>query len=858
MAAIFEITDATTTVNFIAPTDGFHLQEWNRSIVDFKGGGTFQDSPLAEGRRLVNVVRGNGVETITLKANNVSQDSLIRDEQNLFRLLQKATDFWTSDFQNTPVYLKVLGSRETETRYAIIVNWRIPELPNQFNAPFLQPGCLATLREFDVIIERGEWLALPPATDEAVQVSNLHPVYNIDTFEPAANLDTVSVDSASNFTTDISLGNFLGLKFDAGIRFDVVAIPQGVTIKDAKIIFIPLSTASNDDVYLKFFGEDEDDAAIFSTAVDFQGRTRTTEFLAWNKVPTFTIATAIDSPSIVPIVQEIIDRSGWASGNHLVIFVEDNGSDGTASRNSRAFDDGGSQTQLVVTWETGTERGRNITTSNEVYIANAFKIATLTHIFFNDDSAGTFTANLIGSALPYTLIPTALGLDDKLYIGISAASSSILGTFLSVVFDIVTPGDFTGVGKWEYFNGASFVGFGNGNIRDNTAPGSALSTVLTPFMESGVNSIHYIPVSDWVTTTINGVVAFWIRFDFDFSASPITSVIQQQNREVYTINHSWVDIASGQILGDIKSINRNDAQNQSNGTDEKSASNRLILGSRTPITNDVFVPFLNCTDFQNGSGIIVTVDSDTTEGDADPTTANSERSTFTATDTVQATRVTFTIDDFASPSYGGEFRLFFRGKQNTKAGTDFAKINGKITTGDGGVEFTGDQIAFEFTNDWQLLDLGKIRIPTSSLFAVFELPNEVILEIQIQAGTSGDVVYCYDVALMPVSEWAGDFVDKANTSKSILGNRSKLEVDSTKQPKVSIRGVLKQTTDEQIFSVYQPITNGAFSLQANVAQKLYFLSARYGANDEWVSEPWIAHSIQLFKNERYLAARGNR
>lgn len=852
MAAIFEITDGTTKVNFIAPSDGFHLQEWNRSIIDFKGGGTFQDSPLAEGRRLVNVVRGNGVETITLKANNVSQDSLIRDEQNLFRLLQKATDFWTSDFQNTPVYLKVLASRETGTRYAIIVNWRIPELPNQFNAPFLQPGCLATLREFDVIIERGEWLALPPATDEAVEVSNIQTVLNEAVFEPGSTNDTVFATFGATSSAINIVGNNVGETSSAGTRFQSVNIPQGATIVDAVWGILPTNTLSGT-MFTVFFGEAIDDAPTFVTGAggfaDFIGRTRTSAFVNWNP-PAFSAATRIDSLSLKEIVQEIINRDGWVSGNDLVIFWEDDNSPTGVTRDYKPFSGGSAFQQLTIKWEDTTVYGRTSTKSNEVYVSNKYNQANLTHIFI--DNNGVFGSNLLNAVLPYDLLPDPFDSNDNLYIGISATSDKILSVFNSVVFDIIKAEFIGATSNWEYYNGAfTALPIIQDNTGGNTNPNPT-------FIIDGVNSLDFEQPSDWITTTINGVVAYWIRLNMG-TVTTLTVVPEQQNRQPYTILQSWVDIALGQILGDIKSINRNNAQNQS-GTAANSAmfSNRLIIGARTPVTDDVFVPFLNCSNFQNGSGISVAVGVDTTEGDSDTTTANTERSTFTATDTVQATRVTWSIQDFVSQDYQGEFRVFFRGQQNNKAGTDFAKVNIKVTTGDGGITFAGSQVVFEFTNDWQLLDLGKLRIPASSLFAQSELPNELILELQVQAGTSGDVIYCYDIALIPVSEWAGDFVDKANTSKSILGHRRKLETDSTKQSKVSVRGVIKQTTDDQISSVYQPITNGAFTLQANVAQRLYFLSARYGANDEWVSEPWIAHSIQLFKNERYLAARGNR
>ncbi len=156
MTAIIEITNGTTSVNFIEEGNGFHLQDWTRALSDFKGGGTYQDSPIGEGRQVIHAVRGNAFERFVLKANAISQDSMILDEQALIRLLLAAVAYWLDDNNNTPVYLKVKASKETNIRYTIIHGFRIPELGNQFNPPYLQPDCLSALSDFELIIERGQ------------------------------------------------------------------------------------------------------------------------------------------------------------------------------------------------------------------------------------------------------------------------------------------------------------------------------------------------------------------------------------------------------------------------------------------------------------------------------------------------------------------------------------------------------------------------------------------------------------------------------------------------------------------------------------------------------------------------------
>lgn len=111
------------------------------------------------------------------------------------------------------------------------------------------------------------------------------------------------------------------------IRF-VADIPQGATITSAYVQFqsddsgLPESDPSE----VRFYAEDVDDSPLFvDVSNNLSSRTRTSAFVDWT-VPAFTVpavATANErSPSLVSIVQEVIDRAGWSSGNHLSFLIE--------------------------------------------------------------------------------------------------------------------------------------------------------------------------------------------------------------------------------------------------------------------------------------------------------------------------------------------------------------------------------------------------------------------------------------------------------------------------------------------------------------------------------------------------------
>lgn len=130
---------------------------------------------------------------------------------------------------------------------------------------------------------------------------------------------------------DLTVGKTNGSSFTAGIRPVSVTIPQGATINSAKITLNPIQNdADTPDVTIK--GIDEDNTASFSS--DPTGRDTTTATVNWT-IPSTTEDVPIDSPSIVTIVQEIVDRVGWTSGNAMGFLIDDNGS---ASNEQVSFD----------------------------------------------------------------------------------------------------------------------------------------------------------------------------------------------------------------------------------------------------------------------------------------------------------------------------------------------------------------------------------------------------------------------------------------------------------------------------------------------------------------------------------------
>jgi hypothetical protein len=86
-----------------------------------------------------------------------------------------------------------------------------------------------------------------------------------------------------------------------------------------------------------------------------------------------------------------------------------------------------------------------------------------------------------------------------------------------------------------------------------------------------------------------------------------------------------------------------------------------------------------------------------------------------------------------------------------------------------------------------------------------------------------------------------------------------MDIDSVRNPKVLGRSLVRlDDGNESISSNYEFATNGEVILQANADQRVWVLSAHIGSNSEWLSEPSVAWSVQVTKNQRYLTQRGSR
>jgi hypothetical protein len=137
----------------------------------------------------------------------------------------------------------------------------------------------------------------------------------------------------------LGVGEFTGPINDLGfgVRFPNLSIPYGAVIVSATLRLKAYASLAGAVCRARIRGEDVANAAVFSTAADYDGRARTAAYADWT-VPGMTANVQYETPQFAPVIQVIINRTDWRKGNALVVFVEDNGSDAEAGRQFVGWD----------------------------------------------------------------------------------------------------------------------------------------------------------------------------------------------------------------------------------------------------------------------------------------------------------------------------------------------------------------------------------------------------------------------------------------------------------------------------------------------------------------------------------------
>lgn len=118
------------------------------------------------------------------------------------------------------------------------------------------------------------------------------------------------------------------------ILFNNVTIPNKAGIREATLEVTSYSDKSLTTVNLKIAAHAVDDGTVPSNWTNMESKLseKTTAQVAWSGISAWTQFSENAAPDIASVIQEIVNRAGWASGNDILIFIFDNSSSSGATR----------------------------------------------------------------------------------------------------------------------------------------------------------------------------------------------------------------------------------------------------------------------------------------------------------------------------------------------------------------------------------------------------------------------------------------------------------------------------------------------------------------------------------------------
>tara|TARA_R100000900_G_scaffold138171_1_gene117036 strand:+ start:408 stop:1217 length:810 start_codon:yes stop_codon:yes gene_type:complete len=168
--------------------------------------------------------------------------------------------------------------------------------------------------------------------------------YTISTGADDGKASDLQSSASTNSTYDTSFSNsialpFLGVQYDgdeveydytAGyFRFNNIVAAQGATVQSAYLKLNKrggnFTSGVDNDFYVAAY--DEDNQAAPTIASHLNHSNYTTAEVTWNSATdtgngtlrSAANGTVLSSPDIKTVIQEILDRSGWSSGNSIVL-----------------------------------------------------------------------------------------------------------------------------------------------------------------------------------------------------------------------------------------------------------------------------------------------------------------------------------------------------------------------------------------------------------------------------------------------------------------------------------------------------------------------------------------------------------
>jgi uncharacterized repeat protein (TIGR01451 family) len=218
---------------------------------------------------------------------------------------------------------------------------------------------------------------------------------------------------------------------NVGIRFNGLTVPAGARITNAYITFTADSpewpNTNSGAASITFRAQAADNPGTFSYS-DFNvtSRITTTASVDWPNIPAWSTGSEYNSPDLSTIVQEIVDRPGWSTGNSMVFVIN-----GSGSRTAESYEGSSSRApQLTIEYVEGGGMPAN-PTINATLLEDSIEILNFTNPAVTDLGGGDYRLDW-GGMLP---AETTIEAGNSINLSIDNQQS---GLEFQVLFDSTT------------------------------------------------------------------------------------------------------------------------------------------------------------------------------------------------------------------------------------------------------------------------------------------------------------------------------------------------------------------------------------------------------------------------------------
>ena len=133
---------------------------------------------------------------------------------------------------------------------------------------------------------------------------------------------TASYNNTNNYT----IQGYSGSEYRSWYRFTAVTIPVGATIDVAYLTYWGYANGADANPLTKIWFDDQANPAAPTTYSDYTGRTQTTAGVDWDG--NLTLSAWNNSPSIVSIIQELVNSYSYAAGAAMQALHRNDGGTG--------------------------------------------------------------------------------------------------------------------------------------------------------------------------------------------------------------------------------------------------------------------------------------------------------------------------------------------------------------------------------------------------------------------------------------------------------------------------------------------------------------------------------------------------